>query len=218
MTARSPNRRGGAGLIAAGLVLGLAAGCLQQVRDEPPQPSPIPRLTHMDLAARGIAKVAVVEPLDRTEQGAGLPVAQALLEALVAAQIPVATPAVRRPGNALARSWLAAQARALGVDGFVTGSVSAFAVQPQRDRAYVAMTATLLDGAGEILWSKRVAGASPLSGLQASLPNEGHLGNNGTSVARPVLDQAGVHQDALAVAATIAAKEFAHDLAAIPQP
>ncbi len=202
-------------------VLALAvesSGCLQQVREEPPQPTPVPRMTRLAMITRGISKFAVIEPVDRTDQGAGLSAAAALVQALGAAKVPVLSSPVRRPGNALARSWLVAQTRSLGVDGFVSGSISAFAVQPHRDRAYVALTAVVLDGAGEILWSRRVAGSSALAGLTAALPNEGLLGNNGTLAIPPSLDQAGIHRDALAVAALIAAKEFAHDLAAEPQP
>lgn len=205
-------------LAVVALLAGMGAGCLQQVREAPPEPSPGLRFSVRDLPALGIRKLAVVEPADRTDQGAGAPVAMALQRSLAEAGIPVAPAPIPRPANALAKSWLGAQAQILGADAFVSGSISAFAVQSHRDRAFVALTAVLLDRTGEILWSKRVAGSSPLAGLQASLPNERILGNNGASVTRPTLDQAGVHRDALAVAATIAAKEFAHDLAAVPQP
>lgn len=219
--ARRASRQAGRTLVAAvaSLVMALgSAGCLYQVREQPPEATPGPRAAAVDLAALGIRRVAVVELDDRTWQGAGEVLARAMTQALSSAGVPVAPDLLRRPSSHLARSWLEARARALGVDAFVSGHISAYSVQPQRNRAYVALTAVLLDRAGEILWSKRVSGSSPLSGLQAALPNERILGNNGASMTPPYLDQAGVHRDALAVAATIAAKEFAHDLAAFPQP
>jgi len=195
------------------LVAILATGCVQQVVRREPRP-PVSR-EHVDLQAAGIRTIAVIEALDRTDQGAGLPVAKALRQSLEAGWVPVHTEIVRRPGANLARSWLVALARRLGVEAFVTGTVSAYAAQEAQERAFVVMTALLLDQEGRILWSRRASGAAPLAGQQMPLSNEGYLGNNGTSIKPGIAD--GSH-DALFIAASIAAKEFVHDLAPAPPP
>ncbi len=184
----------------------LAAGCLREVvRDDAPTASAPPAAIRggFDLQAAGIRRVAVIEAVDRTDQAAGLPAAQALLDGLRLAGVAVHDVPLRRASSALASSWLAAQSRMLGVEGFATATVSAFTIQEGRGRAYVAMTAVLVDATGRILWSRRVSAEAPLGDRQAALANGGYLGNNGA---------------ALEAAASIAAEEFAHDLAIVPPP
>ncbi|MBM3268279.1 MAG: hypothetical protein FJZ01_11580 [Candidatus Sericytochromatia bacterium] len=190
------------------LVAGAAwvlGGCLREiVRDEPPpSPSPPPVVRGIDLRLAGLRRLAVIEALDRTDRDAGLPVADSLHERLLGAGVDLHPVVLRRPGAGLAASWLAAQARLHAVDGFVTGAVSAYAIQEGRRRAFVALTAVLLDPAGRILWSRRLSAQAPLGTQQAAFASEGFSGNNG---------------DALAVAVRIAAKEFADDLAPVPAP
>jgi hypothetical protein len=202
----------------AALALG---GCLRQVVDREPVPTPTPApLTFLKrgitLDALGIRKLAVIEAQDRTDSGGGLPAAQALLDEIKATGLDVHPVVLRRQGTGVAPSWLAAQRRLTGADAFVTASLSAFEVQPDLGRTFVAMTTTLLEPSGRIIWSRRLSAQAPLTGLQAALPNEGQ-GNNGAAVPPPLplplFDRAGVERDSLAVAAQLAAKEFAHDLA-----
>lgn len=160
----------------------------------------------LKLRALGIRRAAVVEALDRTDQGAGMPVARALRVALAEAGAPVLDLVVDRPGPILARSWLAARAKVLAVDGFITGTVSGYSIQPDQRRAYVSVTAAVLDVGGAILWSRRVRGIAPLQiDLAPMQAKEGGMGNNSEAL-----------QDPLQIAASIAAKEFANDFAKSP--
>ncbi|MBM3276387.1 MAG: hypothetical protein FJZ00_14630, partial [Candidatus Sericytochromatia bacterium] len=148
--------------LAAMLAALALAGCLRQVVDREPIPEPTPSPPSflrrgITLEALGIRKVAVVEAQDRTENGGGLPAAQALLVELKAAGVDVHPAVLRRQGPGIAPSWLAVQKRMTGADAFVTASLSAFDVQADLGRAFVAMTTSLLDPSGRILWSRRLA-------------------------------------------------------------
>jgi hypothetical protein len=179
------------------------AGCMREVlREEPgPTPVPVPAARGFHLGSAGLARLAVVECLDKTDRNAGMPAAEALTSALREAGVDVRGAILGRPGAVLAPSWLRSQARSAGVDGFATAAVSAFGIQESRRRAYVAMTAVILDPDGRIQWSRRVAAEQSLGDRQAALANGGFFGNNG---------------GALNIAARIAAKEFADDLAVVP--
>jgi hypothetical protein len=142
----------------------------------------------MELEAQGIRRVAVVEFADLTLQRVprdlsrifGQTLQERLGSRVLAGPLP-------RPGPRLASSWLKAEARAKGVDGFVTGTVTGYQVQKAEGRVCVTMTVRLLQAdSGSILWSKHTIAFVPIE-----------------SPAAP--------EEAFRQAVVNAAKEFAHD-------
>ncbi len=142
----------------------------------------------LELEGQGIRRLAVVEFADLTAQRIPKDLSRIFGEALqerlgdrvTAAPLP-------RPGARLAGSWLKAEARAKGVDGFVTGTVTGYQVQPAEGRVCVTMTVRLLAAdSGSILWSKHSIAFVPI--LSPVAPEE-----------------------AFRQAIVNAAKEFAHD-------
>lgn len=141
-----------------------------------------------EVQSRGIRRVAVVEFADLTQQRISWNVSTIFGEALEGhLRMRVLRGPLPRPGPRLAGSWLRAEANAKGVDGFVTGTVTGYQVQPQEGRVGVTMTVRLLAAdSGSILWSKHMLAFVPLSSGIAP-------------------------EEAFRQAITTIAKEFAHD-------
>ncbi len=142
----------------------------------------------VELEAQGIHRVAVVEFADLTQKKVSWDLSriygQALKERLGDLVLDGPLP---RPGPKLAGSWLKAEARAKGVEGFVTGTVTGYQAQPEAGRVCVTMTVRLLEAqTGSIVWSKHSIAFVPLSSPIAP-------------------------EDAFRQAIVNAAKEFAHD-------
>ncbi len=191
--------------------------------------------------SRHSSRVLVIEGLDRSGRGAGMPVADALAGALVSAGIPVAA-VIRRPSAVLGPTWLQAKVVQWNCRAAVTATVSGWNLRAWRALAYVAMTGLALAPDGTILWAQRVSASAPWSPpLAASRADPGTLfpgagqeaasggrpgppwthaqdhGDSGPEIVTDVRAQSAERsQDgerALLVAARKAAKEFAVDLA-----
>lgn len=173
------------GILSRGLVLGallLLPGCAAFF-----QGFGGPR-AKVELEAQGIRRVAVVEFADLTPQRVPRDLSrifgQTLKERLGSRVLEAPVP---RPGPKLAGSWLKAEARAKGVEGFVTGTVTGYQAQPAEGRVCVTMTVRLLEAeTGHILWSKHSIAFAPIESPVAP-------------------------EEAFRQAIVNAAKEFAHD-------
>lgn len=147
-------------------------------------------------------KVLVVEALDRSDQGAGMPIARALAGALVREGATVVG-VCRRPGSVLSPAWLRSRAGPTHAQTVVTATVSAWNLQTGRRRAFVAMTGLALGLDGTILWAQRET---------ATVPFEGEKSAKSVMVAaeNPSPDP---QDESRALAARLCAKEFADVLA-----
>ncbi len=183
----------------------------------------------------------VIEGLDRSDRGAGMPVADALAQALSATGIPVAA-VLPRPSPVLTADWLQAELERWKSRVAVTATVSGWNLRPWSDLAYVEMTGLALAPDGTILWAERVNASAPWSppGSQTQLGpgplfhdrrqesaiggTPGELSIQAQGRRDPALEMVMTvptqstrrSQDgerALFVAARMAAKEFAVDLA-----
>lgn len=197
------SRRSVVPVLAALLLVGCPGG---RARDPAREADAVPG--RPDLARLGWTRIAVVSPLNRS----GVALAGSFLEA-VAQQVtrrrwPLRTGVVDRPGEGHPpAAWWERQARELGVQGFITATVTAMRYDPRVGRAYAAANCGLLDSKGQWVWSRRVTGVV----VGDALPSGGDIGQNGKQST-----QAHVARGRLMAAVHEAAKEFAVDFR-IPQ-
>ncbi|MBM3260203.1 MAG: hypothetical protein FJY99_10700 [Candidatus Sericytochromatia bacterium] len=189
-------------VVVASLAVVMLAGCPgSRTRDPARDDAPVPG--RPDLARLGWKRLAVVAPLNRS----GVALAGSFLET-VARQVgqrgwPLRPGVIDRPGESHPpASWWERQARELGVQGFVTATVTALRYDERLDRAYAAATCGLLDQRGHWVWSRRVTGVV----VGDALPSGSNIGQNGKQST-----QAHVARGRLMAAVLEAAKEFAVD-------
>lgn len=183
------------------LLLGLS-GCASR-RAMAPSPEDAAVIGRPDLARLGWRRVGLVAPLNRS----GVPLAGTFLEA-VARQVglrgwTIRSGVLERPGTGHPpRVWWERQATVLGVQGFLTATVTALHSDRRARRAYAAATCGLVDATGNWVWSRRVTGLVVGDALSPGL----EIGQNDK---QPFPDREA--RDRLMAAVQQAAKEFALD-------